>query len=112
MTLDRPMKRHILTPLFMTNTGLDLPPRINPGRAYGHTEENGEMVNAENDTLSAFEVPGELYSRVLDLKKWCDAMFDCPLVCPRTRWCPLVVSPVWFLGQGRDEPAWCGHRRS
>ncbi|HET9918298.1 MAG TPA: serine hydrolase domain-containing protein [Ktedonobacteraceae bacterium] len=79
------MKRSVLTPLSMTNTGLDLPRRINPGRAYGHTVENGQLVNADNDKLSEFEeAPGELYSTVQDLKKWCDAMFDCPLVSPQT----------------------------
>ncbi len=78
------MKRYVLTPLSMTNTGLDLPRRINPGRAYGHTVENGQVVNADNDKLSEFEAPGELYSTVQDLKKWCDAMFDCPLVSPHT----------------------------
>ncbi|MEO8970157.1 MAG: serine hydrolase domain-containing protein [Ktedonobacteraceae bacterium] len=78
------MKRLVLTPLSMANTGLDLPRRINLGRAYGHTVENGQLVNAANDRLSAFEGPGELYSTVQDLKKWCDAMFDCPLISPQT----------------------------
>jgi CubicO group peptidase (beta-lactamase class C family) len=79
------MKRFVLTPLSMMNTGLDLPRRINPGRAYGHAVENGQVVNADNDKLSLFEeAPGELYSTVQDLKKWCDAMFDCPLVSPHT----------------------------
>lgn len=79
------MKRYVLTPLSMTNTGLDLPRKINPGRAYGHAVENGQLVNADNDKLSIFEgAPGELYSTVQDLKKWCDALFDCPLVSPQT----------------------------
>ena len=79
------MNRSILTPLSMTNTGLDLPRRINAGRAYGHAVENGQLVNANNDRLSIFEeAPGELYSTVQDLKKWCDALFDCPLVSPQT----------------------------
>jgi len=78
------MKRSVLTPLSMTNTGLDLPRRINAGRAYGHAVENGQLVNADNDELSEIEAPGELYSTVQDLKKWCDAMFDCPLVSPQT----------------------------
>jgi CubicO group peptidase (beta-lactamase class C family) len=79
------MKRYVLTPLSMTNTGHDLPRRINPGRAYGHTVENGEVVHADNDRLSIFEeAPGELYSTVQDLKKWCDALFACPLVSPHT----------------------------
>jgi len=108
MSFDALMKRYVLAPLSMTSTGLDLPRRINPGRAYGHTGENGEMVNAENDELSAFEGPGELYSTVLDLKKWCDAMFDCPLVSPQTLQLMFTpygqVSPStqygygWFLG--------------
>jgi CubicO group peptidase (beta-lactamase class C family) len=79
------MRRYVLAPLSMENTGLDVPREINPGRAYGHDVVDGRLVNAENDKLSVFpEAPGELYSTVRDLKKWCDAMFDCPLVSPQT----------------------------
>jgi CubicO group peptidase (beta-lactamase class C family) len=79
------LQRSALTPLSMTSTGLDLPRHINPARAYGHTVEDGQVVNAANDELSAYEeAPGELYSTVHDLKTWCDAMFDCPLVAPHT----------------------------
>lgn len=79
------MQHYVLAPLSMTNTGLDLPRLVNPGRAYGHVLENGEWRNTDNDELSLFEeAPGELFSTVLDLKKWCDAMFDCPLVAPQT----------------------------
>jgi len=85
LSFDELMKRHVLTPLDMANTGLDRPRRIHLGRAYGHTVENGEVVHADNDRLSIFEeAPGELYSTVQDLKKWCDAMFACPLVSPHT----------------------------
>ncbi len=103
------MREYVLEPLKMTNTGHDKPRRINPGRAYGHTFRDGEMVNAPNDRLSIFEdAPGELYSTVRDMKKWCDAMFDCPLVSQETlelMWKPYgEVSPTlhygygWFLG--------------
>ncbi len=79
------MKRYVLAPLSMTNTGLDLPRLINPGRAYGHAVENGEVVNADNDRLSIFEeAPGELYSTVQDLNKWGNALYACPLVSPQT----------------------------
>jgi CubicO group peptidase (beta-lactamase class C family) len=79
------MKRYVLAPLAMTNTGMDVPRRINPGRAYGHAAENGQLFNADNDRLSLFEdAPGELYSTVRDLSRWCDSMFDCPLVPRRT----------------------------
>jgi CubicO group peptidase (beta-lactamase class C family) len=75
----------VLAPLAMTSTGVDRPRRVNPGRAHGHAVENGEVVNAGNDRLSPFEeAPGELYSTARDLKRWCDAMFACPLVSPQT----------------------------
>jgi CubicO group peptidase (beta-lactamase class C family) len=98
------MKHYILTPLSMTNTGLDLPRRMNPGRAYGHSVENGQVVNADNDKLSMFEeAPGELYSTVQDLKKWCDAMFDCPLISPHTLTLMFTpygqVDPSFHYGQ-------------
>ncbi|MBO0781567.1 MAG: beta-lactamase family protein [Ktedonobacteraceae bacterium] len=93
------MERYVLAPLSMTNTGLDVPRRINPGRAYGHTVKNGLVVNANNDRLSVFEeAPGELYSTVHDLKKWCDAMFDCPLVSAQTL-------QMMFTPHGQVNPA-------
>ncbi len=81
---DELMARYVLAPLGMTNTGLDNPRRINPARAYGHTVEDGRLINAPDDELSVFEGPGELYSTALDLKRWGDAMFDCPLLSPET----------------------------
>ncbi|HLY31821.1 MAG TPA: serine hydrolase domain-containing protein [Ktedonobacterales bacterium] len=93
------MQRYILAPLSLTNTGLDVPRRINPGRAYGHTVEDGQLVNAGNDKLSLFEdAPGELYSTAQDLKKWCDAMFECPLVSPATL-------QLMFTPHGRVDPS-------
>lgn len=97
VSFDELMKSYVLTPLSMTNTGLDLPRRINIGRAYGHAVENGQMVNADNDRLSIFEeTPGELYSTVQDLKIWCDALFDCPLVAPQTL--ALMFTPYGQVG--------------
>jgi CubicO group peptidase (beta-lactamase class C family) len=77
--------RHLVFgPLAMTETGVDDPRRINAGRAYGHTVYDGQMVNAANDRLSGVDTPGELYSTAHDLKRWCDALFDHPLVSPET----------------------------
>ncbi|GHO96191.1 serine hydrolase [Reticulibacter mediterranei] len=114
LSFDELMKRYVLAPLDMTDTGLDRPRWINFGRAYGHTVEDGEVVHADNDRLSLFEeAPGELYSTVLDLNKWCDALFACPLVSPHTL--QLMFTPHgqgtawgrswqygygWFLGPG------------
>lgn len=85
MSFGELMRYYILAPLSMTNTGIDLPRHINSGRAYGHTIENGQVYNADNDKLSIFEeAPGELYSTVHDLKKWCDALFDGTLLLSQT----------------------------
>ena len=98
LSFEQLMKHYVLTALSMTNTGLDLPRRINSGRAYGHIVEHGQVLNADNDKLSVFEeAPGELYSTVGDLKKWCDAMFDCPLVSPQTL-------ELMFTPYGRVDP--------
>lgn len=80
LPFDDLMQRSVFVPLSMMNTGRDLPHHINPGRAYGHALEDGLLVNADNDELGDFAGPGELYSTAHDLKRWGDAMFDCPLV--------------------------------
>jgi CubicO group peptidase (beta-lactamase class C family) len=91
------MMRLVLAPLDMMHTGLDRPRRITPGRASGHAVEDGQVVNANSDELSPFaEAPGELYSTVRDLKRWCDAMFACPLVSPRTL--ELMFTPHGQVG--------------
>lgn len=79
------LQQYLFSPLSIEHTGVDRPRRINAGRASGHTEENGHMVNADNDRLSEIDAPGELYSTVHDLKRWCDAIFDCTLVSPETQ---------------------------
>ncbi|WP_199614187.1 serine hydrolase domain-containing protein [Paenibacillus alkalitolerans] len=76
------LEQYILTPLNMKSSGVDNPRKVNPGRAYGHTTENGVFINTDNDKLSEIDAPGELYSTVRDLKKWCDALFEYPLISP------------------------------
>jgi CubicO group peptidase (beta-lactamase class C family) len=79
------LTHYVLAPLAMASTGVDRPRRINPGRAAGHDVDAGQVVNADHDELSPFaSAPGELYSTIRDLKRWSDAMFDCPLVSPRS----------------------------
>ena len=71
----------VLAPLGMTDSGIDRPFRINPRRAYGHALVDGEFVNTGNDALAPFDRgPAEMYSTAADLGRWCDAIFDCPLV--------------------------------
>lgn len=51
------------------------PRHINPGRAYGHSEEDEKLINADHDKLSEVDAPGEFYSTVRDLDTWCEALF-------------------------------------
>lgn len=84
-TFETLLHDRVLAPLAMTNTGVDRVRRINRGRAYGHTFADGHLVNADNDALSPFDDgPGELYSTIGDLKRWCDALFDVPPVSAST----------------------------
>lgn len=104
------LDRLFFKPLRMMNTGLDNPRKINKGRAYGHTIENGELVNADNDRLSAIDAPGELYSTTRDLNVWCEALMEGKLLSPDamdamfTGYATVDFDPSlkygygWFLG--------------
>jgi CubicO group peptidase (beta-lactamase class C family) len=82
---ERFLRDRILRPIGMTNTGVDRVRRVNGGRAYGHTFDDGHFVNAANDALSPFEKgPGELYSTIGDLKLWCEALLASPPVTAAT----------------------------
>jgi hypothetical protein len=53
----------------MTDTILDLPRRINPGRACGHTVEHGRVVRADDDPPGIFEeAPGNCTQQCGTLK--------------------------------------------
>lgn len=98
------------SPLNMSSTGFDNPRKVNLGRAYGHTLENGKITNADNDKLSDIEAPGELFSTVRDLDKWCEALFKGELLQQETMdkmFIPYYVTTFdphlsygygWFLG--------------
>lgn len=98
------------SPLQMKSTGPDNPRKINPDRAYGHAMENGEITNADNDKLSDVDAPGELYSTVRDLDRWCKALFGGELLKPETMekmFAPYYATTFdpnlnygygWFLG--------------
>jgi CubicO group peptidase (beta-lactamase class C family) len=94
----------------MTSPGLDDPRKINVRRAYGHTMENGEYRNADNDKLAGIDAPGELYSTVRDLRAWCNALLNGALLSEEAERLmftayaavdfdpPLSYGYGWFLG--------------
>jgi len=74
---EKVLKEMFFEPLGMEDTGQDNPRLIHVNRAYGHTIVNGEYRNAENDKLADLvQAPGELYSTVRDLNKWCNAILS------------------------------------
>ena len=84
-TFEALLRDRVLAPVGMANTGVDRLHRITRGRAYGHTFADGHFLNAGNDALSPFvDGPGELYSTVGDLQRWCDALLRSPPVSART----------------------------
>jgi CubicO group peptidase (beta-lactamase class C family) len=95
------------SPLGLKCTGVDNPKKVNPGRAFGHSMENGILTNADNDPLSEItDAPGELYSTTRDLDKWCDALFKGKLLSEesmRKMFTPYYVTtfnPHWQYGFG------------
>ena len=86
------MRRYVLDPLGMADTGLDTPHVINPGRAYGHEMKDGKLFNAENDRLSEFEGPGELTQRCATSRS--GAMRSLPLPSSRYRPWPGYSHPM------------------
>ena len=45
-----------------------------PDRAYGHTGQRGEFVEADQSATSATQGDGGVYSNLEDLAKWDDAL--------------------------------------
>jgi CubicO group peptidase (beta-lactamase class C family) len=69
------LQRRIFAPLRMTNTlvyqkGINTVPR----RAYGHSLENGKLVETDQSATSATLGDGAIYSNVVDMGKWDDAL--------------------------------------
>ncbi|WLD94331.1 serine hydrolase [Alkalihalobacillus sp. AL-G] len=105
------LDQFFFSPLGMKDTGLDNPNIINPGRAYGHSFEDGKYINTDNDKLSEIDAPGELFSTVKDLNKWCEALTDGSLLSQQSMqkmfmpYAAISFNPKlkyglgWFLGE-------------
>lgn len=101
------LESFFFTPLGLKSTGVDFPKKVNPGRAFGHSMEDGMLTNAENDRLSEItDAPGELYSTTRDLDKWCDALFKGKLLSEEslrkmvTSYYVTTFNPQWYYGFG------------
>ncbi|TDF99881.1 class A beta-lactamase-related serine hydrolase [Paenibacillus piri] len=112
LTFEETLSRLFFQPLGMKHTGVDNPIKINPGRAYGHTLEDGVYIHADHDKLAAVDAPGELYSTVGDLNLWCDSLLDGKVLSQQSMKSMLTPYAVtdfdpslrygygWFIGSG------------
>jgi CubicO group peptidase (beta-lactamase class C family) len=76
------LKEEIFDPLGMTDTGYDHPATILPRRASGYVRKgDGDVLeNAEYLDMAQPYAAGSLYSTVLDLAKWDQALRDGKLI--------------------------------
>lgn len=70
------LKKNILDPLGMTNSGYDRATDIIKERASGYQEKDGKLENAEFIDMSVPYAAGDIYSTVEDLYRWNEALAE------------------------------------
>ena len=70
------LKEHILTPLVMNNTGVELHRPIIKNRASGYFKGFGEYYNSDYKDLSSITAVGNMYSTVEDMFLWDQALYS------------------------------------
>jgi len=70
------LKKNVLDPLGMTNSGYDRATEIIKERASGYQEEHGRLENADFIDMSVPYAAGDIYSTVEDLYRWNEALAE------------------------------------
>ena len=68
------LKKNVLDPLGMSNSGYDRATDILKERASGYQEKNGRLENADSIDMSVPYAAGDIYSTVEDLYRWNEAL--------------------------------------
>jgi CubicO group peptidase (beta-lactamase class C family) len=69
------VSERIFRPLHMSGTMVFVNGKNTvPNRAYGHTKDNGAFTETDQSSTSATQGDGGVYSNLLDLAKWDDAL--------------------------------------
>lgn len=76
------LRKNILDPFGMTDTGYDSPSLVLPHRASGYSRTGGTLRNADYIDMSIPHAAGALYSTTLDLWKWDQALTAARLLTP------------------------------
>jgi CubicO group peptidase (beta-lactamase class C family) len=70
------LKKNILDPLGMTNSGYDRVTDIIKERASGYQEKDGRLENADFIDMSVPYAAGDIYSTVEDMYRWNEALAE------------------------------------
>ena len=105
------LHRRIFAPLAMNNTVAYVKGSNElPNRAFGHSMENGVMVETDQSATSATLGDGGIYSNLADLAKWDEALARHTLLSEpemRAALIPVVTAegaPHWDSGPGDADP--------
>jgi D-alanyl-D-alanine carboxypeptidase len=94
------LNQSILTPLRLSDTGLDVRSNILPERASGYWVKNGKLENAEYIDASVPYAAGGLYSTVRDLYQWNEALATGRLLSADSRQQMFTMYPETMLTYG------------
>ena len=92
------LKKRILDPLEMNNSGLDDESTILENRAYGYARAAGELQVAPFMEIENAFAAGGMYSTTQDLYKWDQALYDDKLVGKKYR--KMIFKPQIESGNG------------
>jgi len=111
---EQALQEMILKPLGLKDTGYDWPGTILPQRAAGY-EGRGEGIRntAALDMQQPYSA-GSLYSTVLDLLKWEQALYTetlLPEAAKTVMWTPFKNNYAYGWSVGEPSPATFGHKR-
>ncbi len=86
------LREHVLDPLGLNDSGLDVNHRILPRRAAGYERSGGKIFNAPYTDMSVPHAAGAMYSTTHDLWRWAEAVFHDKLLMPASR--AKLLTPV------------------
>ena len=111
---EQALQEMILTPLGLKDTGYDWPGTVLPQRAAGYEGRGGNLRNASYINMQHPYAAGALYSTVLDLLKWEQALYTDVLLPGAARelmWTPFKNNYAYGWSIAEPAPATFGHKR-
>ncbi len=111
---EQALQEMILTPLGLKDTGYDWPGTILPQRAAGYEGRGADIRNAAALDMQQPYSAGSLYSTVMDLLKWEQALYTetlLPEAAKKIMWTPFKNNYAYGWSIAEPSPATFGHKR-